>query len=48
LSVRVKLAFFSKSVTVSVERRFAGSDGDPSFADTVAPPEWARYLQAFA
>ena len=48
LTVNVKVAFFSTSVTLSVERRFAGSDGDPSFADTVTPSEWARYLQAFA
>ena len=37
LTVSVKVAFFSTSVTLSVERRFAGSDGDPSFADTVDP-----------
>jgi hypothetical protein len=48
LTVSVKIAFFSTSVDLSVERRFAGSDGDPSFADTVRPLEWARYLQAFA
>jgi hypothetical protein len=48
LTVSVKVAFFSTSVTLSVERRFAGSDGDPSFADTLTPIEWARYLQAFA
>lgn len=48
LTVAVKIAFFSTSVELSVERRFAGSDGDPSFADTVRPLEWARYLQAFA
>jgi len=48
LTVSVKVAFFSTSVTLSVERHFAGSDGDPSFGDTVAAPEWAGYLQAFA
>ncbi|MGY3319579.1 hypothetical protein [Arthrobacter sp. TE12232] len=48
LTVSVKVAFFSTSVTLSVERRFAGSDGDPSFAQSVTPVEWARYLQAFA
>ncbi|MCU1574740.1 MAG: hypothetical protein JWO93_2822 [Micrococcaceae bacterium] len=48
LTVSVKIAFFSTSVTLSVERRFAGSDGDPSFAQSVTPLEWARYLQAFA
>lgn len=48
LTVSIEIAFFSTSVSLSVERRFAGSDGDPSFADTVTPAEWARYLQAFA
>jgi hypothetical protein len=48
LKVSVKIAFFSTSVTLSVERRFAGADGDPSFAQSVTPPAWAGYLQAFA
>ena len=48
LTVSVAVAFFSTSVTLAVERRFAGSGGDPSFADTVTPSQWARYLQAFA
>jgi hypothetical protein len=48
LYVSVKIAFFSTSVTLSVERRFAGADGDPSFAQSVTPAAWATYLQAFA
>jgi hypothetical protein len=48
LKVAVKVAFFSTSVTLSVERRFAGAGGDPTFAESVAPSEWAGYLQAFA
>jgi hypothetical protein len=48
LKVCVKVAFFSKSVSLSVERRFAGSDGDPNFTETMAPTEWGEYLQAFA
>jgi hypothetical protein len=48
LTVCVKIAFFSKSVSLSIERRFAGSDGDPSFAQTVSLDEWAEYLRAFA
>ena len=48
LTVCVKIAFFSKSITLSVERRFAGSDGDPSFAETVNLDQWAEYLLAFA
>ena len=31
LSVKVSVALFSKTVTVSCERKFAGSNGDPTF-----------------
>lgn len=47
LTVCVKVAFFSKSVSLSVERRFAGSDGDPTFAQANTEADWAMYLQAF-
>ncbi|MEU3783129.1 hypothetical protein [Streptomyces sp900129855] len=48
LTVRVKIAFISKSVTVSVERHFAGSGGDPTFQQCFSPTQWAGYLEAFA
>jgi hypothetical protein len=48
LTVRVKIAFISKSVTVSVERHFAGSGGDPTFQQCFSPTRWAGYLEAFA
>ncbi|NMR28111.1 hypothetical protein [Crystallibacter degradans] len=48
LTVSVKIAFISKSITLSVERRFAGSGGDPTFAQSVRPSDWVAYLQAFA
>lgn len=48
LTVSVEVAFFSTSVTLSVERRFAGAGGDPTFADSVSPSAWVGYLQAFA
>jgi hypothetical protein len=48
LVVCVKIAFFSKSVSLSVERRFAGADGDPSFSQSFTPHDWADYLLAFA
>ena len=48
LVVCVKIAFFSKSVSLSVERRFAGSDGDPSFSESVTPRDWVDYLLSFA
>lgn len=47
LTVSVKVAFFSKSVSLALQRRFGGS-GDPSFADCVKPPHWDTYCLAFA
>lgn len=45
LKVKVKIAFFSKSVTLTVERDFAGSD--PTFADSLTPADWSEYCAAF-
>lgn len=47
LSVSVKVACFSKSVTLSIERRFAGAAGDPSFDQVVGPGDWEQYCLAF-
>ena len=46
LSVKIKIAFFSKSVSIHLEREFAGSD--PKFIETVAPLDWKEYCDAFA
>ena len=46
LTVKVEIAFFSKSVSVSMEREFAGSD--PSFRELVSPTAWSEYCDAFA
>ncbi|HEX8355475.1 MAG TPA: hypothetical protein VF611_21385, partial [Pyrinomonadaceae bacterium] len=46
LTVKIKIAFFSVSVKISIEREFAGSD--PKFIDTVTPADWNRYCAAFA
>jgi hypothetical protein len=53
LTIKVEVFFFSTSVTISAERRFAGSVGDPSFADVMvlsdgSSPAWSRYCVAFA
>jgi hypothetical protein len=53
LTISVDLFFFSVSVTISVERRFAGSNGDPSFADIMllddgSSPAWTEYCEAFS
>lgn len=48
VKVAVKIAFFSVSVTLTVERRFAGAAGDPTFEQVVAPDDWNDYCAAFA
>jgi hypothetical protein len=48
VKVSVKIAFFSTSVSLSLQRRFAGAGGDPTFEDTVEPEDWAQYCAAFA
>ena len=48
VKVSVKIAFFSTSVTLTVEKRFAGAAGDPTFEQVVAPDDWDLYCQAFA
>lgn len=48
LTVQVEVAFFSKSVELTVERGFGGS-GDPKFVDQFNTPEtWSEYALAFA
>ena len=45
---KVEVLFFSKSVEVTVEKRFGGSSGDPVFLDTFdAPAIWNEYAGAF-
>ena len=59
LTIEVEILFFSFSVEVSCERRLAGSNGDPTFAEILGippdgtplatvPPEWSDYCAAFA
>jgi hypothetical protein len=48
LTVSVEVAFFSKSVDLTVERAFGGH-GDPKFGDLVTTPTmWNAYALAFA
>jgi len=54
LTVKVEVLFFSASVTIRAERRFAGSNGDPNFVDVMgleadgSSPAWSEYCLAFA
>src|SRR5205823_6504145 len=41
--VCVAIAMFSKTVTLSVERRFAGASGDPTLEQVLDEPEWQKY-----
>ncbi len=59
LTIEVHVLFFSASVTISCERKFAGSSGDPTFSALVGPGDgvvvtpdtqypWREYCEAFA
>lgn len=53
LTVEVKVFVFSGSVKIEVERKLAGSNGDPSFAQVMdvqngASAPWSEYCLAFA
>jgi hypothetical protein len=54
LTIEVEVLFFSTSVTIEAERRFAGSNGDPNFLDVMGlepdgtSPAWSEYCLAFA
>jgi hypothetical protein len=48
LKVKIEILFFSKTVSVSVRREFAGADADPTFAQMVLPEDWNEYCLAFA
>jgi len=58
LTIEVEVLFFSASVEISCERKFAGSSGDPSFKELMAPyvdpvstekvKPWEIYCQAYA
>ncbi|MFN2587212.1 MAG: hypothetical protein ABR613_03695 [Actinomycetota bacterium] len=52
LSIEIEIAFFSTTVEISCERKFAGSNGDPTFAQLMAPEDdydpWSEYCEAFA
>jgi hypothetical protein len=53
LVVEVEVLFFSASVEIVVERRLAGSKGDPTMRDIMppddgGPDDWAEYCAAFA
>jgi hypothetical protein len=47
LKVKVEVLFFSKTVTVTVRRQFAGADADPTFAEMIPPEDWQEYCLAF-
>ncbi len=54
ITVKVKVLCFSKSVSITCQRTFAGSNGDPTFAEVMGvqpdftSPLWTDYCLAFA
>jgi hypothetical protein len=53
LIIEVEVLFFDQPVELSCERRFAGSNGDPTFREVMTDPDapsyspWNEYCQAF-
>jgi hypothetical protein len=48
LTLGVKVLFFSKSVTLHVERKFSSTSGDPTFTELYEIEDWEEYCDAFA
>ncbi|WIL44869.1 hypothetical protein QP042_00500 (plasmid) [Bacillus bombysepticus] len=48
LTVKVHLLLTSKSVDLTVEKQFAGSDGDPLIEEMINENDWRAYCSAFA
>ncbi len=49
LTVKVEVLFFSKSIVITVEKKFGGQDGDPKFKEVWdVPGIWSEYARAFA
>lgn len=49
LTVKIEIAFFSKSIELSVERSFGRDGGDPAFYQMLPTPNlWSDYAAAFA
>ncbi len=49
LTVKVEILFFSKSIAITVEKKFGGKNADPIFSDTWETPAlWDEYAGAFA
>ncbi|MES4889095.1 hypothetical protein [Streptomyces sp. NPDC096012] len=49
LTVSVRIAFFSKSLTLELERSFSGAPGDPSFRECVPlDPYWREFCESYA
>ena len=49
VTVKVHIAFFSKSVGLQLHKGFGGAGGDPTFGDLMASAgDWAVYTAAFA
>lgn len=48
LRVSVSVCGFSKSVELSIERRFAGASGDPTLEAVLTADDWQTYCLAFA
>lgn len=48
LTIKVKVAFVSKTVKLQMERTIGKTEGDPPFGEVVSRDDWEQYADAFA
>ena len=48
LTVGIHILFFSMSVSISMEKSFGNTSGDPRIADVITLKDWQDYAAAFA
>jgi hypothetical protein len=48
LKVKIEIFMFSKTVSMKVQREFAGAGDDPTFQMLISEGEWAKYCESFA
>jgi hypothetical protein len=48
LTIAIRILFFSMSVSITMEKSFGNTAGDPSIADVITLADWQDYAAAFA
>jgi hypothetical protein len=48
LKIKIEVFMFSKTVSMKVQREFAGAGDDPTFQMLISEGEWSKYCESFA